>query len=415
MRNLIKIFLFSLAITSLALAYREPEKDLDANFLSNINSLPTVVELTDTDLFVVDGRASITGDNLKDYIAGTASPVTDTDSVLKADFSTGFGAYVTALQLKNYVQSNAPPITNSNLVAVVRNGVAYKTTALYLKTYLTGGAIDWLPVVVMAGQSNMEGDNSETTALTAPYTGVLSNAKIYFKTTSSGTTNGVIQSFQNGVNNQWRTSQLPDNGPEVGVAYHTPLLISHQIGIVKYSLGGSRLVDDGVTNSASGLWDVNGDAGRAGVWGLHYYILVNNFVKPAIQKFIDAGFTPRIYAFSWCQGEADATIQYCALNYETKLTQLLNQFKTDLASIEPNVANMNIIITRIHNNFNPGTRPYLTEVRTAQANVAANYLNAHMINSDGYAVKSDNIHWTRQAQAASHGQDVANVIASIYN
>lgn len=415
MKALLKIFLFSLAIISAALAYKKPESEWNANFLANINSLPTVVELTDTDLFVVDGRASITGDNLKDYITGESSPVTDADSVLKADFSTGFGSYVTALQLKNYVQSNAPPITNSNLVAVVRNGVAFKTTALYLKTYLTGGVIDWLPVVVMAGQSNMEGDNSETTALTSPYTGVLTNAKIYFKTTSSGTTNGVIQSFQNGVNNQWRTGQLPDNGPEVGVAYHLPLLISHQIGIVKYSLGGSRLVDDGVTNAASGLWDVNGDAGRAGVWGLHYYILVNNFVKPAIQKFIESGFTPRIYAFSWCQGESDATIQYCALNYETKLTQLLNQFKSDLVSIEPNVSNINVIITRIHNNFNVGTRPYLTEVRTALVNVATNYPNCQWINSDGYALKADNIHWTRQAQAASHGQDVANVIASIYN
>lgn len=381
----------------------------------NINSLAEVTELFDGDLYYVNNSFATTGLSIKDYANSQTSPVIDADTILRANFNTGQASYTSALNLKNYVNNVSSSVVGSDFIPVFRGGDVFKAKALTIKAYCLGTVVDFLPIVVMAGQSNMEGDNSDTTALSAPYVGALTNAKVYFKNTTSGTTNGVIQNLQNGVNNNWRSATLSSNGPEIGVGYHLPLLISHQIGIIKYSLGGSRLVDDGVTVSNAGLWDVDGNASRAGAFGLHFPILVNNFVKPALQKYIDAGFNPRLYAFSWCQGEADATIQYCADNYQTKLVQLLNQFKIDLQPFEPNVVNMNVIITRIHNNFNPGTRPYLTEVRTAQENVGNTYANALWLNSDSYAVKTDNIHWTRQAQAAQHGQAVAIELANIYN
>lgn len=388
---------------------------LPEKYVVNINSLPAVVEILDTDILYMNAAAFPAALSVKNYIEGGETTVTDTDSLLRCNFNTGFANNVTALNLKNFVAGSASPVTNSTYFAIIRGGHAYKVTGLSLKSYLNEVAIDYLPIIVMAGQSNMEGENDGTTNISSPYTGALSNAKIYYKNTTSGTTNGAIQTLQYGTNNNWRTDHLNDVGPEIGLGYHLPILLSHQIGIIKYSLGGSVLCDDGVSVRSAGLWDVNGSASRAGSFGLHFPILVNNFVKPAIQKFIEAGYTPKIIAFSWCQGEGDATFLYGAQHYEERLTELLDEFKNQIRGVEPNVDTMHVVISRIHNNFSPA-RTYQNEIRTALVNVATNYLNGHWINTDSYPTRTDDnfTHWTRQAQAANHGQDIANLIATFY-
>lgn len=267
-----------------------------------------------------------------------------------------------------------------------------------------------IPVIVMAGQSNMEGPN-DASAVPSPYNLLLPNAKVFYKKSTDGP-EGEIASLQYGVNNNWRESELKTCGPELSIGYQLPLEIGGKIGIIKYSLGGSRLVDDSVTECKAGLWDVNGDPSRAGAYGLHFKKLVNNFVKPAIQKYIDAGYTPKIAAFVWCQGESDATIQYCAKNYEVKLTQLLNEFKNQLRTLDPGVDTMQVVISRIHNNFTPGKRPYLIEVRTALENVGNKYTNAHWINTDAYPLMPDSTHWTKAGQIM-HGLDITNTLKEV--
>lgn len=381
----------------------------------NINSLSTVVELFDSDVFFINNSPSQSGISLKEYIAGGTSPIVDTDTILKANPSTGYAGYVTVLNLKDYCDGSASPVVNNDVLPVYRGGDMFKTTALSLKSYLTDVPIDFLPIIVMAGQSNEEGDNADTAPISAPYTGVLADAKVFFKNNITATNNGVIQSLQAGVNNQWRTgtsSIINSIGPEISLGYQLPIDISHPIGVVKFSLGGSRLVDNGVTNSNGGLWDVDGDASRGGSFGLLFPILVNYFVLPAIQKYIAAGYTPKIAAFHWCQGEADATIEYCADNYQTKLVQLLDTFKDLVRAADPNVDNMAVVISRIHNNFTPGTRPYLNTVRAAQVSIGTSYTNASWIDTDSYPVKPDNTHWTKAAQI-THGNDITNILSAI--
>lgn len=263
-----------------------------------------------------------------------------------------------------------------------------------------------IPTIIMAGQSNMEGDTSAS-----PDADIQNNnrALIFVKPNdASSTDNGWISRLQWGTNNNWRTATRPDASPELSFAKAFTDANAGEVCIIKYAYGGSALVDDGASY-VHGLWQV--DANPANVNGLpHYSNMVNNFVIPCVNKARAGGVDLDLVAFSWCQGETDATSLARSSGYQAALIALINQLRTDLSSYRATSRVIQPIITRIHDNFSP-PRTYQNEIRTALQNVAANF-GQTVIDSDGYALEADNIHWTAAGQR-SHGEAIYTKFAQL--
>jgi hypothetical protein len=255
-----------------------------------------------------------------------------------------------------------------------------------------------LPAGVFEGQSNMEGDN--TSDGTVATTAEVRAFTFYKPNDTTATDNGRIESIVFGRNNNWRTSQLTSAGPEMGFSKSWSAAHSIPCVILKFSLGGTSLVDDGTVTSV-GNWQI--DTNPANGPPL-YKIGRNNFIIPAITKLQARGIYLNIAAVVWMQGEADANdgTGYKAARYENELKRLIDKTITDLSRYDA-IQGIKPIITRIHNNFSPA-RPYQNEIRTAQQNVAA-YYNMSYINSDSYELRSDFIHFTKTSQG-THGADI---------
>jgi len=259
-----------------------------------------------------------------------------------------------------------------------------------------------LPIVIFAGQSNSEGDNVET-SIPTEYAGSTANVLIFKKSTNTSTADGVVQILNPGTNNNFRTP-MTGYGPETSTGKDLYAATGKQIGLIKYALGGSKLVDNGV-ESAGGTWEKSFETTTNSPE--NYKILKDYFVIPGMAGFVAAGYAPYIAAICWCQGEADTATYEQASVYETKITQFFNDLKADLQGNFPEIMNARFVITRIHNHFTAGTRPYLNEIRTALQNVGDNYPNAVWLDGDSWPVKADFTHWTKPGQTL-HGQVIAN-------
>lgn len=266
-----------------------------------------------------------------------------------------------------------------------------------------------LDAVITCGQSNEEGAGVTTTG-----GGIYDNSQpytyIFYKPDNTSTNNGKLQKYNfNSGNNNYRTPVYVGPDISVGVKYHE--LTGKPLLIIKYALGGSALVDDGVTTTAAGIWQIDADATRANNL-LHYSIALNNFIIPCINYCKANGITLNIIAFNWCQGETDSTSLLRSSAYESEFKRMFDALKTALTPYNVLSPNFRPLITRIHNNFTPGTRPFLTEIRTALVNLA-NYYGGQWINSDSYSLIGDLIHWDSAGQI-QHGIDRATKLATYY-
>lgn len=263
---------------------------------------------------------------------------------------------------------------------------------------------------ILCGQSNMAGGDTAAGSPDSTYTSVQPNTWIFYKPNDySSSLNGSIQQLLYNFNNSWRTTDLPSNGPEVSIGYTYYMATGRPLLIIKYAYGGSALVDPGVSY-VNGIWQWDADPSHTS--GLpHYNIMMNNFVIPALYKAKANGIIVNLKAFVWCQGETDAGNAIMAAGYESALTSLFNKFNTDISPYGIKSPNFNFIISRTHNNFSPA-RPYQNNIRTAQQNVATAF-GCPIINTDGYGLNADFIHFTRAAQASNHGIDIANSILSL--
>lgn len=264
---------------------------------------------------------------------------------------------------------------------------------------------------IFFGQSNEEGGDPASVP-DSTYLGFQDKVYTFYKPDDITTTNnGRIQQYRFGVNSDYRTSNLSSAGPDISIGYSYVQSTGKPFLIIKYALGGSILVDDGTTTRAAGIWQVGANATRANNL-VHSIIAMESFVIPCILQCKARGIKLNIKAGFWCQGEADSTNLICATNYQAKLIELWDYF---IATLEPYgvlANNFKPVITRIHNNFNPGTRPYLNEVRTALVNVADHY-NSYWLDSDSYPVAADRTHWTAQGQQL-HGIDRNGILQSYF-
>jgi hypothetical protein len=274
---------------------------------------------------------------------------------------------------------------------------------LYSKKDLTE-----LDAIICLGQSNEEGGGTGTPS--AQYLGNQNNVYTFYKPDASSTDNGAITQYYFGVSNSYRGVTLGIAGPDISVGYSYNQSTGKPLLIIKYALGGSILVDDGVSTVAAGKWQIGADPTRSNNL-VHFNIALNNFIIPCILKCQAKGIKLNIKAGFWCQGEADSTVLYCADNYQSTFIQLWDGIISTLTPYGILSPNFKPVITRIHNNFTPGTRPYLDTVRTALVNVA-NHYNSYWIDTDAYPVATDLTHWTAIGQQ-QHGID-RNTILQTY-
>lgn len=268
----------------------------------------------------------------------------------------------------------------------------------------TNNSITELDTIICLGQSNEEGGDSSTTP-TSQYLNSQPHTTIFYKPDATSTNNGSIQFYNNAVNSNYRSNKYPAADCSVGVKYNE--LTGKPLLIIKYALGGSALVDDGVTTTTAGLWQIDANATRANNL-LHYDIALNNFIIPCINQSIMRGLNLNILATCWCQGESDSTSLIRATNYQSELIRLFDALKTALIPYNVLSANYKPLITRIHNNFTPGTRPYLSTVRTAQENI-----DPYFIDSDSFGLAADLTHYNNLGQI-QHGIDRATKLAAYY-
>ena len=264
-----------------------------------------------------------------------------------------------------------------------------------------------LDAIICMGQSNESG--SDPSSVGVAYRNSQPNTYIYFKPDDTSSNNGTLQQYQWGVNSTYDASFLASVDASVGIEFNR--LTGKPLLIIKYAVSGSALVDDGTNTVAVGLWQIDANASRANN-RLLYSRALDNFIIPCINYCTRNEITLNIIASCWTQGEADSNTLIRADNYQTELIRLFDALKAALLPYGVLSENYKPLITRIHNNFTVGTRPYLSTVRTALENVA-NYYGGQWINSDSYAVIADNTHWSNLGQE-QHGIDRANKLVDYY-
>lgn len=251
-----------------------------------------------------------------------------------------------------------------------------------------------LPLIFLFGQSNQLGGDPDTSATPDFCKGKINNAFVFY--------HGQIQTLEYGVNN---SDSAPARyfGAETGIGYYLCTVAGKRVGIIKFAIGGSRLVD--TKYISTGNWQIDADStdGRR-----LYKEAIERFAYPGFDTFKVHGYNPYVLGFCWMQGENDAGDSVAAPRYKKELNRLLNKFKYDMRSRDSGVNNMNVIIVRISSHlFN---KPYLSQVRAAQVKVGTDYPDAHWVDSDTWPKIHDSTHYTRLSQATLHAKAIADIL-----
>ena len=212
-----------------------------------------------------------------------------------------------------------------------------------------------IPIVIMAGQSNMVG-HGETSDFDQPL--LPPEVKLFDLNPRDG-------SF----------------GPEVGFARsfseHQPL---GELWLVKYAVGGSSLL----------AWKREWSAERAATTddaekGALYPRLINHV------KQVTQGEDAQLLACLWMQGESDSRYERAAAQYRSNLTRLINHIRADLGQPE-----MQFVVGLV--NPSPARFTHLSTVRLAQTHVAQNLPNVSLVDTEGLTKHQDDLHYDSAGQ-----------------
>ena len=202
-----------------------------------------------------------------------------------------------------------------------------------------------LPVLVLAGQSNMVGWVTKVNELPPPERGVQTHV-LFYGPNENGSTWG------------WLVPPTVSDGrfgPEISLGQDLvqPGLYD-LVAQVKYAAGGTNLAFD--WNPANG-------------W---FYAQMLLRAQAALQKLQLANPDRRVYVagFFWMQGEQDALDANMAAHYASNLTGLIAQVRADF-----NAPALPVFVGRIR----AGQLAFANEVRQAQAQVAAAVPNVRLI------------------------------------
>lgn len=249
-----------------------------------------------------------------------------------------------------------------------------------------------LDVFLVLGQSNAEGWSNWGGVLSADQNADRANTLMYL-----GEFTGVPATFVPdvwsplvpGTNTSWQVSN--GFGPEVGfsdeiksrVDVGTSSTFTKRVAMAKCAYGGLGIAN---WNSSTGFM----------------YSSTVTFINDLTTKLTNAGYTYNIRGVIWFQGETDASNQTDANAYETNLTNLISDLRTEIGD-----ANLPFVISKV--SYTSGNEPaYLTTVRTAQQNVADALTNVGILDSDSYG-RQDTVHLSGEGQY-QFGEDCVDVM-----
>ena len=189
-----------------------------------------------------------------------------------------------------------------------------------------------ISVVVLAGQSNMEGNTwsqyittsygfseEEVSRIQAGYQDIKMNYRCFWNGNTSGGTDsyGLFMPVKLG-----QANTVNKFGPEIGMAdYLTEQGLGGKVAFIKYAVGASAL------DPAANEWG-SPSSGRTknGKW----YDAMLNLVSDGLAVLEqDTGLKPVIKAFCWMQGEADSGITSYRNNYLTNTMNFVNDLREE--------------------------------------------------------------------------------------
>lgn len=234
-----------------------------------------------------------------------------------------------------------------------------------------GGRDCWaepIRVYLMAGQSNMVGGAPDPApSALSPQADVLYQYRLQASTgRKDSTTWGPLRSLAGaGVGSTY--------GSELTFAKSMSQRVNEQIAIIKVAANG--------TNLYSHWSSTRTDADALYPWMIEK-------VESALDQLVGLNYQPVVDAFVWVQGEGDSTFLSTATSYQANLSQFITSIRTDLG-----IPSLKFLINELHAGVD---RPYASELRQSQRNVAAADPNVRIVNADDLTLLSDNVHFTSQ-------------------
>ena len=231
-------------------------------------------------------------------------------------------------------------------------------------------------VYILSGQSNASGLVPVADA-PADLDAAIAGVETWVKPNKSTDNSGWLETLYLGENNSTENPGLYW-GPEMQMAYDIAQSVTdgRRVVLIKYSENGRGLDQD------SGTEDFHPNS-----TGDLYNILVDGYIKPALNELIAQGLTPRIRGFCWMQGEQDSKTVASSGEYDVNLTALISALRADVA------ADLPFVIGRLSDaQIASGNFPYLSTVQQAQDQVAAATANCSIVNTDSLTTL-DGVHY----------------------
>ena len=245
--------------------------------------------------------------------------------------------------------------------------------------------------VLLWGQSNAVGE-ALISAIT-PEQAALPTTQTYIMATASNTnSSGVPAQLAIGVNNNV-TGKLTVFGPEMASAWAHETEGERRLYICKSVRGSTWLAPAsvGAPVTEDDTWNPTATE-TAGSW--HRCLSRHWWDMEAAAR--NAGVGLHLRAVWWMQGEQDATLEAASAEYRTSLQALYEQTVTYSGQ-----ADLKMIVARIRDEDPAGDPDAQAEVRAAQEDfVLDNSAVATMIDTDGFALSGDNVHYNAAGQIA---------------
>ncbi len=222
----------------------------------------------------------------------------------------------------------------------------------------SGNELIPVKVILMAGQSNMEGrgQNADLADLAPGLQQPQADVQIHW--------HGVWSDLQPGLG-----GQNTEFGPELtfgrAVADALP---GENIVLIKYAAGGTNLAEDWNPSLPGSMWT-------------GFVNAVNN----ALAALDPSVYDPQIVGMVWMQGERDSKFEEMALAYEQNLATFIPAVREQFG-----VPNLPFIIGQIHSK-NTGDFKYT--IQDAQTNVWMNTPNSGLVYTDDLSLHADLLHY----------------------
>lgn len=272
-------------------------------------------------------------------------------------------------------------------------------------------------IIIVAGQSNTNGEKSLAANITTPYPTLGSHSADNATKMIWSTGNNLVNTtWHNSTSGQFKT--LADTqpsgwfGPELGLARSLYDGGRRNMIVVKVAYGGQLLSKNGTGLGFTNDWNVGSN-------NESYDKLIER-INDVKTMLTNQGDTYTVDGFYWMQGESDAVLgSQHGTNYETNLTNLISNLKTDVG-LHPQAK---IVLGKISikycldNIWNWLTKPNGCNVVAA---VGSNYYTANTGNTNvrnalqNYADTHDDtsIVETEDLTRTSSGQDWVHLIWS---